>query len=204
MRLQSRWQCEAFSLCPFLATSAFNLHYLPAEFSVIQQKFPLVLITPQADPVMFEQLWRMFEICSDTRELLLAVFSPDSFWKREETQCSWLDWAAEHTLQTSVLNAAPLPTASLTMSLSKLRELVMDSEAWRAAIHGIAKSQTRLSDWTELNWKLFSYFCVLLLLLFFVFFFFPLALPLGLQDLGFLTRDPRVKVWCPNHWTTRE
>ena len=114
MRLQSRWQCEAFSLCPFLATSAFNLHYLPAEFSVIQQKFPLVLITPQADPVMFEQLWRMFEICSDTRELLLAVFSPDSFWKREETQCSWLDWAAEHTLQTSVLNAAPLPTASLT------------------------------------------------------------------------------------------
>ena len=90
MRLQSRWQCEAFSLCPFLATSAFNLHYLPAEFSVIQQKFPLVLITPQADPVMSEQLWRMFEICSDTRELLLAVFSPDSFWKREETLCSCL------------------------------------------------------------------------------------------------------------------
>ena len=37
-------------------------------------------------------------------------------------------------------------TDSLGMSLSKLRELVMDREAWRAAIHGIAKSQTRLSD----------------------------------------------------------
>ena len=37
------------------------------------------------------------------------------------------------------------------MSLSELRELVMDREAWRAVIHGVAKSQTRLSDWTELN-----------------------------------------------------